>query len=342
MIHSRDVRFNELARGVEESTTDLPSEDPQVVIDTTNDENKSLKGDSAGEIVEKQGSSNEENDTEPAEPTVRRSQRETRRPNFYGESVNTARTVIEPSTVEEAMNCSEKKNWKEAMEAEFQSLCANQVWDLVTPPKDCKVINSKWVFKCKLGEHGQVERYKACLVAQGYSQRPGIDYEETFSPVVRFESVRSVIALAVHGNMRLHQMDVKTAFLNGELCEEVFLRQPEGFVEKGKENLVCRLKKSIYGLKQSPRCWNIAIDDHLKKMKFTQTEGDPCLYVSRDKGETVIIAVYVDDILIVGKTDERIAEVKAAIANRFEVKDMGQLHYFLGVKIVQDLKAGTI
>ena len=98
------------------------------------------------------------------------------------------------------------------MEAEFQSVQTNQVWDLVTPPKDCKVINSKWVFKCKLGEHGQVERYKAHLVAQGYSQRPGIDYEETFSPVVRFESVRSVMALAVHGNMKLHQMDVKTAF----------------------------------------------------------------------------------------------------------------------------------
>ena len=97
----------------------------------------------------------------------------------------------------------------------------------MTPPKDCKVINSKWVFKCKLGEHGQVERYKAHLVARGYLQRPGTDYEETFSPVVRFESVRSVIALAVHGNMKLHQMDVKTKFLNGELREEVFIRQPE-------------------------------------------------------------------------------------------------------------------
>ena len=107
-------------------------------------------------------------------------------------------------------------------------------------------------------------------------------------------------------------------------------------------NFVCRLKKSIYGLKQSPQCWNIATDDHLKKMKFVQTEGDPCLYVSRDQGETVVIAVYVDDILIAAKTDKRIAEVKVAIANRFEVKDMGELHYFLGVKIVQDLKAGTI
>ena len=223
-----------------------------------------------------------------------------------------------------------------------QSFKANQVWDLVTPPKDCKVINSKWVFKCKLGEQGQVEHYKARLVTRGYSQRPGIDYQKTFSPVVRFESVRSVIALAVHGNMKLHQMDVKTAFLNGELHEEVFIQQSEEFTEQGKEHLVCQLKKSIYGLKLSPRCWNIAINDYLKKMNFTQAEGDPCLYVSRDDGETAIIAVYVNDILIAAKTDKWIAEVKAAIAERFKVKDMGKSHYFLGVKIVQNLKSGTI
>ena len=346
VIHSRDVRFNESVCGFEkEFTTDAAVTDPKIVVESISDENKSLADDSSEPTVEKQ-TGTEENSSEPegesTEPTVRRSQRETRRPNFYGELVNTAKTVSEPTTVEEALSCSEKQNWKEAMKDEFQSLQANQVWDLVTPPKDCKVINCKWVFKCKLGEHGQVERYKARLVAQGYSQRPGIDYEETFSPVVRFESVRSVIALAVHGNMKLHQMDVKTAFLNGELHEEVFIRQPEGFIEKDKENLVCRLKKSIYGLKQSPRCWNIAIDDHLKKMKFVQTEGDPCLYVSRDDAETVFIAVYVDDILIAAKTDKRIDEVKAAIASRFKVKDLGELHYFLGDKIVQDLKAGTI
>ena len=126
--------------------------------------------------------------------------------------VNTAKTVSKPTTVEEAMSCSEKDKWKEAMEAEFQSLQNNQVWYLVTPPKDCKILNSKWVFKCKLGEHGQVEHYKVHLVAQGYSQRPGIDYEETFSPVVHFESGHSVMALAVHENMKLHLMAVKIVF----------------------------------------------------------------------------------------------------------------------------------
>ena len=126
--------------------------------------------------------------------------------------------------------------------------------------------------------------------------------------------------------MKIHQMDVKTAFLNGELTEEVFMRQHEGFIKQGKEDLVCRRKRSIYGLKQSPRCWNTSLDDHLKSMKFQQTRGDLCLYVSTE-GELVINAIYVDDIMIAGKTDKRVAEVKTALADRFDVKDMGELPF---------------
>ena len=215
-----------------ESTAGTTVEDPQVVTDTNNDYSKSLTDISSEEGIEEDNDEQRavENCSEPVgrqtyeSSTVRRSQRETRRPDFYGEPVNTARIVSEPT-----MSCPEKTNWKEAMDAEFQSLQANEVWDLVTPPKGRKTINSKWVFKCKLGEHGEVEHYKACLVAQGYSQRPGIDYEETFSPVVRFES------LAIHRNTKLHQMDVKTAFLNGELHEEVFIRQPEGFIRRRRQ-----------------------------------------------------------------------------------------------------------
>ena len=273
--------------------------------------------------------------------TTRRSTRVSKQPDFYGVWVNSVNSIAEPLTVKQALTSSEKENWQEAMKDEFNSLDANKVWELVPPPNDRKIINSKWVFKCKLKENGLVERYKARLVAQGYSQRQGLDYEETFSPVVRFESVRTVIALAVSEKMKLHQMDVKTAFLNGELTEELFMKQPEGFIEEGKENLVCRLNRSIYGLKQSPRCWNTAFDDHLKSMNFEQTRGDPCLYVST-QGEPAIIAVYVDDIIIAGKTNERIVESKAALADRFDVKDMGELHYFLGVKIIQDHRKGTI
>ena len=165
---------------------------------------------------------------------------------------------------------------------------------------------------------------------------PGIDYEEKFSPVVRFESVQAVIALAVQSNLKLHQMDVTTAFLNGELKEQIYKRQPERYIEQGKEGLVCKLKRSIYGLKQSPQCWNAALDSQMKRMGFKQTTSDPCLYVSME-GEPFIIAVCVNDILLAGKTDQKIKEVKSALSSQFTVKDMGKLEYFLGVNVVQDL-----
>ena len=150
-----------------------------------------------------------------------------------------------------------------------------------------------------------------------------------------------VIALAVQNGLKLHQMDVTTAFLIGELKEEVYMKQSEGYVVKGKEDLVCKLRKSIYGLKQSPRCWNSALDDYLKKMGFVQAAGDPCMYMSTE-GEMFLIAIYVDDILLAGKSIERLNAVKQALSQQFQVKDMGELHYFLGVKVVQDQKAGSV
>ena len=148
-----------------------------------------------------------------------------------------------------------------------------------------------------------------------------------------------MIALAAENDLKLHQMDVTTAFLNGELKEEVYMKQPEGFIEEGQEHLVCRLKRSIYGLKQSPRCWNSALDVQLKEMGFAQSTSDPYVYMSTE-GEMFVIAVYVDDIVLAGKTDERIAEVKKPLSERFKVKDMGNLHYFLGVKVAQNYDTG--
>ena len=166
-------------------------------------------------------------------------------------------------------------------------------------------------------------------------------YDETFSPVVRFESLRTVIALAVQNVLKLHQMDVTTAFLNGELEEDVYMYQPEGFIARGQEHLVCKLKRSLYGLKQSPRCWNSVLDCHLKSMGFVQTTSDPCIYVSTE-GEMFVIAVYVDDIVLAGKSDRQMSEVKSALSSKFDVKDMGELHYFLGMKVFQHQKAGKV
>ena len=141
--------------------------------------------------------------------------------------------------------------------------------------------------------------------------------------------------------MKMHQMDVTTAFLNVELQEEVYMKQPEVFFAEGQEDLVCKLKRSIYGLKQSPRCWNSTLDHKLKQMGFMQAKDDPCLYMASE-GEIFIIAVYVNDIVLAGKGDQWMAEVKQALAHQFQVKDMGELHYFLGVKVVRDTESGDV
>lgn len=203
---------------------------------------------------------------EATEPVLRRSGRERRRPDYYREQANLANgQLMEPTTVEEALASTDKEKWLDAMEKEMESLHGNDVWDLIELPKDRKAVGSKWVFKLKVGADGSVERHKARLVAQGFSQKFGADYDETFCPVVRLESLRTVIALAVQNGLKLHQVDVTTAFLNGELEEEVYMKQLKGFIAKGQEHLVCKLKRSIYGLKQSPRCWNSALDSQLKR-----------------------------------------------------------------------------
>ena len=173
-----------------------------------------------------------------------------------------------------------------------------------------------------------MKRHKARLVAQGFLQKHGVDYDETFCPVVRFESVRTVIA---KHDLKLHQLDITTAFLNGEINEDINMKQLEGFEVKGKEHLVCN--RSLYGLKQSPRCWNKALNSQLKKMHFKQLENDPCIYTLTSEGEIFIAAVYVDDIILARKSSIRIQEFIKSIPESFDIKDMGKLHYFLGVKI---------
>jgi len=216
----------------------------------------------------------------------------------------------------------------------MQSLFDNDVWDLVELPPNQTPVGSKWVYKTKTGSDGEIERYKARLVAKGYTQKSGMDYDETFCPVVRQESLRTLVATALQKGLKLHQIDVSTAFLNGTLQEEVYMQQPEGFVKKGEEHLVCKLRKSIYGLKQAPRCWNMVLDAYLKDLKFVQSASDPCIYVSSEN-ETFYLGVYVDDIVLAGESETSIQRIKDALSRRFDIKDMGSLRYFLGMTISQ-------
>jgi hypothetical protein len=204
----------------------------------------------------------------------------------------------EPQTVEEALNGEDAKKWEIAMQEEYDSLLVNNTWSLVPLPKGRKPISCKWVFKIKHGVDGEVERYKARLVARGFTQTFGIDYNETFAPVAKFVSIRCILALAAIEDMEIHQMDVKTAFLNGDLEEEIYMEQPEGFTHEG-EHLVCKLHKSLYGLKQSPRAWNQKLDTFLKNIEFTRSDANFCVYVAQVADVKFFIVVYVDDLILV-------------------------------------------
>ncbi|CAL8115729.1 unnamed protein product [Prunus armeniaca] len=175
---------------------------------------------------------------------------------FDQDEVNYALNISEgdPSTYREAIASDERDSWISAMTEEMESLYKNSIWELVPKPKDKKLVECKWIFRKKEGLHEQdAVRFKARLMAKGYSQKEGVDYDEIFSPVVKHTSIRLLLAMATQHDMEIEQMDVKTTFLHGDLEETIFMAQPKGFVEYGKENLVCRLRKSLYGLKQSPR-----------------------------------------------------------------------------------------
>lgn len=334
VIHSRDVVFDETSFGFEEENL---SNDEQVV-----DLNTDTAGEEEIHTDDEQETSQADGISSPVAP--RRSGRTRNPPDYYGtwiSSYSAKEKGAEPATVDEAMSSPDKEKWKQAMDKEMKSIAVNNVWQLVKLPEGKKAIGCKWVYKHKTNADGSLERYKARLVAKGYSQEPGLDYDETFSPVARFESLRTLLALAVQDGLHVHQMDVTTAFLNGELKEEVYMDQPEGFKVPGKEDYVCKLRRSLYGLKQAPRCWNVTLDEKLKEMGFVQANSDPCLYVA-NKGEPFVIGVYVDDILLAGSTKKRISEVKSALAERFDMKDLGELNHYLGVKIVQNRGDGTI
>lgn len=249
--------------------------------------------------------------------------------------------IDEPATLEEALSNDNASQWKAAVDAEHRSLMDNETWELVELPPNRKPIGCKWVFKAKYGEDGTIEKFKARLVAKGFAQKHGVDYEETFSPVVKFASIRTLLAMAVQKGWHVHQMDVITAFLNGDLDEEIYMQQPDGYVKLGEEELVCRLRKSLYGLKQSPRCWNTKFKLFMKEMDFHQSSADPCVFVKFTENGILIIAVYVDDLIPLGSDINELLELKRELSTRFHMKDMGELHFCLGIGIIQDKEASV-
>lgn len=246
--------------------------------------------------------------------------------------------IYEPKTCEDAMQTAEKDQWAEAMREEIASLNKNNTWVLTELPQGEKAIDNRWVFKVKMNPDDSLERFKARLVVKGFSQQYGVNYTETFSPVVRYSSVRSILATAAKNKMVLKQFDIKTAFLYGDLDETVYMKQPDGFSDG--TNKVCKLLKSLYGLKQASRCWNQKFTHFIKEFDFVQSENDPCVFIRKVNGETVILAIYVDDGLLAATNESCFRPVIDYLRKHFEVKEF-EAKCYLGLMIEQRID-GTI
>jgi hypothetical protein len=228
--------------------------------------------------------------------------------------------------------------WHDAMLEEMAALEKNKTWELVSLPKGKKPVNCKWVYTVKQDPNGKIERYKARLVAKGYSQTYGIDYDETFAPVAKMSTVRTLISCAANFGWPLYQLDVKNAFLHGDLREEVYMEIPPGFGTSQTHGKVLRLRKSLYGLKQSPRAWFDRFRRAMCGMGYTQCNGDHTVFYRHSRRHITILSVYVDDIIITGDDTFEMSQLKQKLSKEFEVKDLGQLKYFLGIEIARSPK----
>ncbi|KAJ0491696.1 putative RNA-directed DNA polymerase [Helianthus annuus] len=343
IVTCRDVVFDEQAvwnasdQVVEQSGVIQESDelDEQVQVDDTthNQGSPSLNDKSGSDPIEETGSSSSEGDhlkvrtvddlydcTSP----------------ILDDTCQVALSLVEPESFTEAAKHHE---WMNAMREELQALERHGTWSLTELPEGKNVIGLKWVYKTKVGPGGRVLKYKARIVAKGYSQEYGIDFEETFSPVARFETIRLVLSVAAQEGWELHQFDVKSAFLNGPLFEEVFVSQPPGFEVQGEEQKVYKLHKALYGLKQAPRAWYSRIDTYFQNHGYERSKNEPTVYVKKGSGnDRIIICLYVDDILYTSSSKALLDEFKAKMVSEFEMTNVGELKYFLGLEVVK--KAG--
>ena len=241
--------------------------------------------------------------------------------------------MFEPRTYKQALTCSKASEWIEAMKEELKSIEDNGTWCLVDLPRGREAVGSRWVYKLKRGEAGQIVRYKARLVAQGYSQKFGVDYDEVFAPVARSSTVRLLLSVAGVNGYKVKHYDIKTAFLNGELNEEIYLKQPPGFSIGDK---VYRLRKSLYGLKQAARVWNLTLHRSLIKNGFKQCENDKCLYYQHSGGEINYLLVHVDDLLIATSNEKILNAIMCNVKKDFKQKDLGEVKHYLGIDVNKD------
>lgn len=331
VIFKNELSFPSLSSLPQEAESDESSFVLGPVIPSTTDE--------TSEEVKSNESPDTEQETSTSKPTDSScpERRPVKKPSYLQDYVLLSEQVI-PDSYASAIECAEADFWKSAMEEEMASLKENHTWDLMELPANKKIISSRWVLRVKTKSDGTIDRYKARLVAKGYAQKPGVDYDETFSPVARFDTVRALLSVAASEKLKLMQFDVKTAFLYGKLSEEVYMKQPEGFSDG--TNKVCKLNRSLYGLKQAPRCWNHRFVTFLQEQGLKNSSSDPCLFYRICKNDKLIIGIYVDDGIVAGSDKNDMSYFTEQLKNQFKVT-VGELECFLGMS-VQQFEDGSI
>lgn len=350
---SEEINLNNYYQVV--STDQLP-----VIINSNNESNEGK-----GIMINDESNSNNTNElsnelieVNNESTELRRSRRDRRQPERYGQmnindvydedrlemGFNVSESIIkDPLTVEEALSSDRAEKWKDAMNVEFQQLMENKTWEVCELPLGRKAIDNKWVFKTKLNSDGTIEREKARLCAKGFSQIPYIDFNETFAPVLKYKSLRILLALATIKKYEIEHLDVQTAFLNAELNEEIYMKLPKNYEVKTKagKQLVCKLKKSIYGLKQASHEWNMEINKTIKLLNFTQCKSDTCVYWKQSNNNNkIILAIFVDDIIVIHSSNDNNEwnELKKNLMNTYKMKDNSNkdTQLILGMRIIRD------
>lgn len=341
VVVSRDVRFgsktvNEISidLGQTSNTTKVDDSSVQEELANAHEEIETDPEDSINEFVdaEEEFSTHEEEN----QPAVRVSQRVNKgipRKRLI-EEMHMVKEISEPKNYNEAIQSDEKEQWLAAMQDEIESHERNGTWQLVNLPVGKTAIGGKWVFKIKTGADGELQRYKARFVAQGFLQKYGEDYDEVFAPVVLHTTFRALLSVVAKRKWLVHHFDAKTAFLNGNLNETIYMKQPQGF--DGDHSKVCLLKKSIYGLKQAARSWNTALHKVLIDAGFQQSYNDPCLYSNKIAGKFCYVIVYVDDLIVACPTEKQIKETESIFKPHFEMNNLGPIKHYLGMEISKD------
>jgi hypothetical protein len=342
IIRSRDVIFNEKLMYKDRSTAQSTS---PVQNDPVSTELADLSDSSVAQQVGEDPQPEEPTEQQaPQNPTPMPAPRRSARPHVPNRKYMNFLLLTdggEPECYDEACQVEDSSKWELAMKDEMKSLISNNTWELAELPVGKKALHNKWVYRVK-EEHNGSKRHKARLVVKGFQQKEGIDYTDIFSPVVKLNTIRSVLSIVAAEGLHLEQLDVKTAFLHGDLDEEIYMQQPEGFSVKEKEKLVCRLTKSLYGLKQAPRQWYKKFDGFMQRHGYNKCNADHCCYFKRFESSYIILLLYVDDMLVAGPDMDEIKKLKKQLSREFDMKDLGAAKQILGMRINRDKQKGTL